>query len=603
MHEEFLSVGEQVSLIGQLAPNSSALVGDGTHVSFGRLAAAVEVLARRFQSLVVPGPGIIAIASLDAQHTVVAALAAWRIGCAYLPVNASGAPERVRRILNESGVKLVVTDETTGSSLPSGSWQFYRMDGLPEAPQNAESELPLTDAWTLKPSDLAYVIYTSGSTGEPKGVAVTHGNLRHLVNWYDGAFHPTSSDRGIQLSVLTFDAAVLETWPVLAAGASLYVPDRSISLTPLVLRDFLVAQGITLAFVTPAIAEQLISLQWPQETRLRYLLTGGDTLHKFPPRNLPFHLVNNYGPTECTVLATSGIVPSEHAERAMPTIGAPIRGAQVYVLDSDFRPVEDGEKGQICIGGDGVAAGYLGRQDLTSERFTPNPFNPNARMYLTGDLGRKLRNGEIEFCGRMDDQIKIRGHRIEPGEIVAALRSHPSISAAAVVPLGSQASTQLAAYLVINTELAASDLRAHLAARIPCYMIPDHFVRLSELPLTPSGKLDRARVPPPDNSNSLEQSGSLQELENDIEQEVGAIISGLLAGRELGREDNFFRLGGHSLMAAQIVARLRNAFHIELPLRTVFESPTVAALSAQIEKRIVETLAALPRAESEAAAF
>ncbi len=537
------------------------------------------------------------MATLDSLNLIPAALAAWRAGCAYLPIDPGAPQERSRHMLTESEAQVIVTDSVGACEVPPGPWRHVYIDDLLDNHENAfPSNNPFGEDWKLRPADLAYVIYTSGSTGKPKGVAVTQGNLRHFVSWYHSAFDVTPEDRGTQFAALTFDAAVLEIWPLMAAGATLFVPDRSISLAPERLRDYLVAQNITLCFAPTAVAERLLPLEWPSELRLRFLLTGAEALYTFPRMGLPFQVVNNYGPTECTVLATSGVVPVERSEQGVPTIGKPISGTRVHLLGPDLRLVPDGACGQICIEGPGVARGYIGRPDLTAERFINVPWGGSSRLYLTGDLGRKLASGEFEFRGRLDDQINLRGYRIEPGEIEGALRSHSSVSAAAVVRVDSGANQQLAGYLVLSKDVSAAELRGHLLSRIPEYMIPAYFVRLDALPMTSHGKINRTALPLPDGSNSLEETDCTSELTTEIQVEVGSIISNLL-GRELRPHDNFFRMGGHSLLAAQVIARIHSTFGIELALRSIFESPSVAALSNQIEKEIMARLLAAPSGE------
>ncbi|MBV9405062.1 MAG: non-ribosomal peptide synthetase [Acidobacteriaceae bacterium] len=589
--EKFVSVAEEIWCLAERQGSATALAFACGQITFQDLVTRASVLANKFRNALARDRDIIAIATNDPAHLIIAALAAWRSGCAYLPVDPIGPALRLQHMLAEAGVKLIATSEESSSSLPSGPCNQVIIDG----PNSKEDFHSQPAEWGIRPDDIAYVIYTSGSTGLSKGVAVTHANLKHLVKWHTAAFAVSPQDRGTQFASLTFDATVLESWPLLAAGASLYLPDRSITLAPERLRDYLVAQQITLAFAATPLAEHLIRLDWPASTRLRYLLTGADTLHSFAPPSLPFRLVNNYGPTECTVLATSGIVPA-HGETLTPSIGSATPGTRVFLLDDDLRPVAEGERGQICVAGDGVAAGYIGRPDLTGERFVAIPSLTSSRVYLTGDLGRQLPNGEFEFCGRLDDQIKLRGYRIEPGEITAALRSHPAITAAAVTTIGEGAAKQLAAYVVPNGAITADDLRTYLESRIPPYMVPNHFIRLSELPVTSNGKINRAALPLPNPSNSLEQPGSLSELETEVQVEVASILSSLLEGQPIGLHDNFFRIGGHSLLAAQIMSRIRSTFQVDLPLRTVFESPSVAALSQQIETRILSELTSVAAA-------
>jgi amino acid adenylation domain-containing protein len=576
----FVSVAERIWRIAASAPDSTAIVSERGRITFSNLIERASRLAKSLSSALDEKPGVVAVATDDAIDLIVSALAIWRTRSAYLPLSPAEPPERLTHVLLEAGVTVALATATAAGPWPPSVRQLSLTD---EPGDECEIE-PVSrishSAWNMAPEDLAYVIYTSGSTGRPKGVAVTQANLSYIAHWYAGAFNPTPKDRGIQLGPITFDASVLQMWPILSAGASLYIPERGIALVPERLRDYLISQQVTHFNTVTPIAEQLISLPWPRKTQLRFLITGGDTLRKFPPPGLPFQLVNVYGPTECTVLSTAGVVPAGSNGNAVPSIGKPIAGTDIYLLDSNLQPVRDGDSGQICIGGSGVAAGYIGRPDLTKERFIHAP-GLNARLYLTGDVARKAPTGELYFHGRLDDQIKIRGLRIEPGEIVTALRSHPAVAAAAVTAIGSEQNKQLTAYVVLRSEVNADELRSHLAARILSNMTPAVFVRVDELPLTANGKVNFAALPIPDRSNSLEQVVEAKP-ESETQVKVASILSSLLGGRELGLNDNFFRLGGHSLLAAQLIAHIRKTFDVELPLRSIFESPTVAALANQI---------------------
>jgi amino acid adenylation domain-containing protein len=595
--ESFVSTAASVWRHAVERPGAVAIRWDGGQVTFAELVSRASALAASFAKLAGGNTAPIAVATNNSVQMITAALAAWKMGRAYLPVDPLGPPERLRHMLAEARVSLVAVNGSPEGRLPLGPWRLADIDACAISCSGAPTFAAGASVPVNAAGDLAYIVYTSGSTGQPKGVAVTHGNLTNLIRWYGEAFEVTEADRGTQFSALTFDAAVLETWPILAAGASLYILPPSIALVSEQLRDALVSHGVTLCFAATPVAEQLLALEWPDNTKLRYLLTGADVLHTFPPATLPFRLVNNYGPTECTVLVTSGIVPT-HSPYRVPTLGRPISGADVYVLDANLSPMPDGESGEICIAGEPVAAGYSGRPDLTADRFVDNPFGaPRSKLYRTGDVGRKLPGGELEFLGRLDEQIKIRGYRIEPGEIVAALRSHAAVSAAAVAAIESGVNKSLAAYVVLRSQVSGAELRSHLVSRLPSYMVPQYLVRLDSMPVTGHGKIDKLRLPAPGNSDLLEPVEHLAEPESEIQTEVASILSVLLEGRPVGLHDNFFRLGGHSLLAAQVIARVRNAFGVELPLRTVFESPTVAELSDQIEKRILEIVASRPAEE------
>jgi acyl-CoA synthetase (AMP-forming)/AMP-acid ligase II/acyl carrier protein len=359
----------------------------------------------------------------------------------------------------------------------------------------------------------------------------------------------------------------------------------------------------------------MIRLKWPPESAFRMLLTGADTLRRYPPRDLPFALINNYGPTECTVVATSGRISPEEslAESAgkrlneLPSIGRPIEGVSVYVVDEHLQRVPEGTAGELLIGGRGVGRGYLNAPELSAEKFLPDSFgaDPSAHLYRTGDLGRLLPDGQIAFMGRLDDQIKVMGHRIEPNEIVTVLNRHPEIAASFVCSYSDSSSDsagnqRLVAYVVPTTDVAPKpgDLRKYLGSYLPSHMLPTAFVQLSHLPLSPHGKLDRAALPQPTAENIL-RDDSVEAPQSPIEEHLGVVLSGLLGVARVGSEDNFFTLGGHSLMGAQLIAKIRENFGVELSLRCLFDEPTPRGMSAEIEKLIHARLAAMSEDEAQ----
>jgi len=513
---------------------------------------------------------------------VIAALGIMKAGAAYVPMDPSYPADRLAFMLEDAGAHLVVTD-SAAQRLPQTACEVLEMSA-PELSAGPD-HMPRID---ILPTDLAYLIYTSGSTGRPKGVEITHANLASLVCWHRDAFSVTASDRASHVAGLGFDAAVWELWPYLAAGASVHLADEIARNSPELLRDWLVSEQITVSFVPTPLAERMLALEWPAETSLRFLLTGGDALHHYPSADLPFQLINNYGPTECTVVATSGpVLPAVHSD-SMPPIGTAIARTHVYLLDERFEEAPEGVTGEIFIGGAGVARGYHNRPDLTGERFIPNPFG-SGRLYRTGDLARRLPTGEIAFVGRADDQIKIRGYRIEPQEIVHALNRHPEIQDSLVVARASSTSDRdgekrLVAYLVTasNCTRSHTEVRDALRAHLPEYMLPSAFVRVEAFPTTQNGKIDVAQLPAPSPANTLADS-AFELPATPTEQRIGAIIGSLLGLKNIGRNENFFLLGGHSLLAAQLIARLRDAFGVQIPLRTLFASPTIQMLASCID--------------------
>src|SRR5262245_12217195 len=359
------------------------------------------------------------------------------------------------------------------------------------------------------------------------------------------------------------------------------------------LRDWLVAQAITISFVPTALAESLMTLDWPAETALRVLLTGGDALRVYPPDSLPFRVFNNYGPTECTVVTTSVQVwPNAHP-LVPPTIGRPIANSQVYILDAYHNPVPIGVVGEIYIGGDGVARGYLNRPELTAERFISHSFDgkPEQRLYKTGDLARYLPDGNIEFIGRAHNQVKVRGYRIELGEIEAVLSRHPGVLEAVVVAREDAPDRRLVVYVVYRqgVDISMNELRSFLKQKLPVYMIPSVFVVLDALPLSPNGKVDRKALPAPDQSRPELEQG-YQAPRTPMEERLAEIWREVLKLERIGIHDNFFDLGGHSLLATQVISCVRAAFQTEVALRTLFEKPTVAELANAILAQQAEAL-------------
>jgi len=417
-------------------------------------------------------------------------------------------------------------------------------------------------------------------------------------------------DRATLLASPGFDAAVWEIWPYLAAGASLYVVDEAVRTAPAALRDWIVRTGITISFLPTVLAESMIGLQWPTKSAFRVLLTGADTLRRYPPHDLPFALINNYGPTECTVVATSGRIRSEESSdtgsHELPSIGRPIDSVSVYVVDEHLQRVPDGTAGELLIGGRGVGQGYLNAPELTAEKFVPDLFggDPGGRLYRTGDLGRLLPDGQIAFMGRLDDQIKVMGYRIEPNEIVTVMNRHPEIAASFVCSYTDSSSDsgnqRLVAYVVPTTDVPPKprDLRSYMGSYLPSHMLPSAFVQLDRLPLSPHGKLDRGALPQPTAENIL-RDDSLEAPQSPIEEHLAVVLSGLLGVARVGSEDNFFTLGGHSLMGAQLIAKIRENFGVELSLRCLFDEPTPRGMSAEIERLIHARLAAMSEDEAQ----
>ncbi len=582
------TIAHQIFELARTKGELTAVCRGCTEMTFRQVAEKAVRLAAQFRPFVRESAPI-AVATNDTAEMITAALATWLLRCPYLPVDPACPPQRLEHMLRESNAAVLATGAEELRHFAGGPWSIVSLAGVNAGPASKVAVAipePETDL-----DDPAYIIYTSGSTGLPKGVIVTHANLSHFAAWYRGAFSPRPADRATQFASLTFDASVFEMWPPLTAGASIWPVARGIALAEKELQSFLIHNAITHCFAPTAIAEELIGLEWPAQTRLRFLLTGADTLRRFPNAGLPFQLINNYGPTECTVLATSGPIITGGDPTSLPSIGRPIPGAQIYILDENLAPLPPGEVGEIYIGGDGVALGYVGQPSLTQERFLSNPFRPGKHMYRTGDRGRFRPDGELEFWGRLDAQLKVRGYRIEPDEIVQTLRTHKAVHVCAVKAYGSGGTAQVAVYLELNEAVTSDELREYLGEHLPPYMIPDLFIQVDRLPLSERGKIDMAALPAPEVATLLPSRPSDEDAKNEIENELALIVSQLLKRPSVNVTDNFFRLGGHSLLAAQVIARVRQCFGVDLSLRSVFEAPTVQALAFAIEQKIIASLA------------
>jgi len=571
----------------------SVAVCAGTQVrselTYGELNQRAGRLAGYLRSLGVGRDILVGLCLPRSPEMAVAALGIWKAGGAYVPMDPAYPAERLAFMLDDAQAPLVICNSAIARRLQATKSQIAKSKIIDIAKLKLTSDgaAPVESSPTdISPRNLAYVIYTSGSTGKPKGEEITHGGLANLVGWHRQAFSPTPADRASHLAGLGFDAAVWELWPYLAAGASVHLADELTRNSAELLRDWLVAQGISISFVPTPLAERLLTLKWPRRTALRILLTGGDTLHHYPPAGLPFGADNNYGPTERTVVATSAPVAPDPHPGMLPPIGRAIANTEIYLLDERLEQVAAGAPGEIYIGGAGLARGYHNRPDLTEQKFIPNPFStkPGARLYKSGDLARRLPDGQLAFLGRTDDQVKIRGHRIEPNEIVSILGRHPQIRESLVLAREDRpGDPHLVAYLALDSEVRDSGLRDFLREHLPDYMVPAMFVRLDRFPLTAHGKIDRAALPAPGPENIIEDQSSAAPR-TPVERRIAGILTGLLGREDIRRDDNFFFLGGHSLMGAQLLVKLREAFAVELSLRTLFAAPTVAALAAEIER-------------------
>ena len=580
-----MSVHELIQAQAKARPDAVALFDGDKRITYRELDQRASQLAARLQAAGIREEDPVGLCMRRSADFVIGALGVLKAGAAYVPLDPNYPKNRLTMLLEDSGLRLVVTHPCVAKQLPQGSWQAIVVEACALS-RDADSALAPT--CTANPGRLAYIIFTSGSTGRPKGVQITHANLLNLIRWHQRAFEVTPNDKATMHASPGFDAAVWEIWPYLAAGASVVVVDENIRTSSEGLRDWMVSNQITISFLPTALAEAVVGLPWPSNTALRYLLTGADTLRSYPPAGLPFALVNNYGPTECTVVATSGIVSSEARSAALPSIGRPIDDVQVYLVDEQLQRVPDGTAGELLIGGASVGRGYLNSPELTERKFIADRFgnDKDGHLYRTGDLARMLPDGQIAFLGRMDEQVKVRGFRIEPGEITAVIDQHPEIQSGFVTACSHDSGeTRLIAYIVpaANAHLSADGLRGFLAEHLPEYMVPSAFITIPSLPLTAHGKVDRAALPPATSENILRDE-ALESPQSEIEQWLASFLATLLRTARVSRDDNFFNLGGHSLMGAQLIARVKQTFDVELPLRSLFDHPTIREISSEIDR-------------------
>jgi amino acid adenylation domain-containing protein/non-ribosomal peptide synthase protein (TIGR01720 family) len=571
-------VHELVALQAASRPRAAAVEQGGTRLTYADLDRRASALAQRLAALGLGPESVAGVLASPSAEMVVAQLAILKCGAAYLPLDPAYPAERLRMVLAEARVRLLLAAEarvSIASGLLGGGGRVLAVPPLataePAAPA-ARAALPASC-----PESAAYVIYTSGSTGRPKGVVLTHAGLANLVAWHRAAYRVGPGDRASLLASPGFDAAVWEVWPHLAAGATLVVADEDTRGDPARIVSWLAEKAITLSFLPTPLAEAALGASWPAASRLRALLTGGDRLGRRPPPGLPFRLVNHYGPTEATVVATAAAVAAGGG--GPPAIGRPIDNVEVRVLDAAARPVPIGVRGELWIGGAGLARGYLDRPDLTAERFVPDPLGgPGARLYRSGDLGRLLPHGEIEFLGRRDRQVKLRGFRIELEEIESVLAAHPGVREAAVVlaePPGGKARL-LAWYVPRQGEPpAAAELRRHLRERLPEAMVPAGLAAIAALPVTAHGKLDRAALaaleaPAP-------RAGAAPR--NRRERVLAEVWAAALGLPRVSVHDDFFALGGDSLLAIEVASAATQA-GVPLSPRQLFSGHTIAELAA-----------------------
>ncbi|WP_420126115.1 amino acid adenylation domain-containing protein [Longimicrobium sp.] len=558
-------------------PERTALVHAGTAVSYATLNARANRVAHRLRGLDV-GPEVpVALFLPRVPELVAALLGVLKAGGAYLPLDPAYPPQRVAAMLDDTRAPVILTHSAVADRLPAHGGITVVVDA-DEAVAAASADDPHPLA---RPENLAYVIYTSGSTGRPKGVLIEHHTASAVLHWLRDTVPDAERACALAATSVCFDVSVAEIFGTLCWGGTLVLVDDALAFAS-------VREPVRLASMVPTAAAELLR-QGALPATLRTLALGGEPV----PRALADALyagtgveriLNLYGPTEDTTYSTCALIPRDPHHPV--TVGRPVSGSAVRVIDpSSLRPMEDGGEGELMMAGAGVTRGYLARPALTAERYLPDPLSsvPGARMYRTGDLGRRRADGEYDCLGRMDRQVKIRGFRVEPEEVEAALAAHPSVEGAAVAARPDGVGEPRLVAWIAPAGAGGAELRAFLRARLPEYMVPSAFVSVDALPRTPNGKIDRLSLAAPE---GLERGEGDEYVapRTPVEEILCGIWAAVLGVERVGVRDDFFALGGHSLRAVQIVARLRDALGVSVPLPAIFQAHTVQALAAQVER-------------------
>jgi amino acid adenylation domain-containing protein len=571
-------------------PHSIAVVHEGEQLTYRELNRRANHFAHYLREQGVSAETRIGVLMERSNQMVVALLGVLKAGGAYVPLDPEYPHERLAFMMQDVGIAVLLTQSQVAeaglSQLAGEQTRVVEIDREWKVIGERSGENP---APVAAPDNLAHIIYTSGSTGTPKGVMISHRsliNLLYSIRRFPGL---AADDRLLAIATLSFDIAGLEFWLPLTVGASLIVSSRAAAMDARLLSAQLIHGGVTVLQATPATWQMLVGTGWPGSKSLR-IWSGGEALGQGLAQELvgrSKEVWNLYGPTETTIYSSLTLIGTRGGATDQVSIGSPIANTQVYVLDGHLQPVPVGVTGELYIGGDGLARGYWLRPEQTAERFVPNPFaeGPGQRMYRTGDVVRYRSDGKMDYLGRGDAQVKMRGFRIELGEIESVLATHAAIKECVVTVVGEAGDKRLVAYVVNNDaeeEVDSGRLRTYLKERLPEYMVPSAFVMLTELPLTPNGKVDRKALPEPGQSAGEVWLGYVAPS-TPMEEVLCGMWEQVLKLDQVGVHDNFFELGGHSLLATQVISQVREAFGVELPLRRLFETPTVATLAAVVE--------------------
>jgi amino acid adenylation domain-containing protein len=577
----------------ELTPDAVAVVYENKQLTYRQLNCRANQLAYHLRSLGIGPEVLVGICMERSLEMVVGLLGILKAGGAYVPLDPAYPRDRLAFILEDTQTPVMLTQQKFVERLPSHTAQVVCLDSdWTLIAQNSLDNL-ICEATS---NNLAYVIYTSGSTGQPKGVMIPHSGIYNQLYWRQTTFKLTEQDKVLQNISFSFDPSVWQIFWPLSFGAQLIMARSGGHKDAAYLVKTIIDLQITVIALVPSMLRVLLQQPGIENCKsLKHITCGGEALSVeiiecfFNKLNLENVLINCYGPTEASIDATFWTCQRGNHQTIAP-IGHPITNAQIYILDEHLQPVPVGEPGELHIGGVGLARGYLNRPDLTAQKFIPNPYSceNGARLYKTGDLARYMSDGNIAFLGRIDDQVKIRGFRIELGEIEALLSQHPALQQSLVMAREDiPGDKRLVGYVVVKPNQALpsqSELHHFLQEQLPDYMVPTAFVYLDKLPLNPNGKVDRRVLPAPDIS-SLKRSSNFVAPSTPTEEVLVAIWSQVLGLQQIGIKDNFFELGGNSLLAMQVISRLRQAFGVEVPLQLLFEKPTISVLASQLLNR------------------
>jgi amino acid adenylation domain-containing protein len=574
-------VHEWFELQAKKSPEAIAVRMGDRELSYFELNRKANKLAHYLQRFGIGPETAVAICFDRSIEMIIGQLGILKAGGAFVPMDPAYPVERLAFILEDTKAPILLVQRDIAEKLQSTTAHTILLDDNLAMVEQESDQNPISN---VSPNNLAYMIYTSGSTGKPKGTLLRHQGLCNFINFHIRGLEIKPGSRVLQFASFSFDASLAEIFTALLSGSTLQLVKRETLLSIQALHNLLQEQGITLAIIPPSILKIL-----PTEglDKLQILISAGEGCPNEVARrwSIGRKFYNGYGPTEASIGPAYYLVDGLNDEMATIPIGRPIDNIQIYVLDSYLNPVPIGVSGQLFISGVGLARGYYDRSDLTAEKFIPNPFSeePGARMYKTGDLARFLADGNIEFLGRIDHQVKIRSFRIEVGEIEKTLIQHPHIVEAVVLAREDKSGDKrLVAYIVpgktIDSSLEVRELRSYLSDKLPDYMIPAAFVKLDAIPLTPNGKVDRKALPEPD------EAGIVREKEfvaprDEMETKLAQIWEEVLNHHPIGVKDNFFELGGHSLLAIHLLGKIQNDFEQEIPLVALFKEPTIEHLA------------------------